>query len=592
MTHNSKGPLAGSQPAHASHLRGGPGGSQPGRRSARRGPVNRYFSPFRRFRQVPLACWLGALLAAGLPPAALAQAAPAASPTDSPAADPVMAVRAFQVEGNTLLDAGLLQARLQPWIGQRSLAELRQAAQAVQAMYTQAGYGAVVAYLPPQPVSDGTVRIAVVEGKVGRVTVQGSKRLSTERLRAALPSLVEGSTPRVRRIDAELQMANENPSRSVGVLLGPGAAPGEVEATVKVDEHSVHHFSLGLDNSGNQRTGDYRLSLGWQHADLSGHDDVLNLQLQTSPTESRAVKVLSAGYRLPLVRQLAALELFAAYSDVDGGSQALPGSGGDLRFSGKGRIVGARSIWYLPRWGEYDQRLTTGLEYRAYLNDCGVNGLPNGACGSAGQSVTVQPVTLEYTAQTGGTAPALLSLALAHNLGLGGQHSGAADFEAVRPGAARHYTVLRLNAQKAVPVFEDWQLAGRLSLQHSGDRLVPGEQFGLGGAGSVRGYQERELSADKGLAASVELVSPRLAWPGPALDLRWLVFADAGQISNNGELVCRALQSSCSLSSWGLGVRAAWGPAQLRLSLAQAQQDASTTLSGHWRAHLALSASF
>ena len=535
-----------------------------------------------------LAWLLAAGLAAALPTAALSQAnAPAAASLDAR-----VSVRAFKVDGNTLLDAALLQSTLQPWLGERSLVDLRQAAQAVQGLYARAGYGAVVAYLPPQPVADGTLSIAVVEGKVGRVTVQGAQRLSTARLRAALPSLVEGRTPQLRRIDAELQMANENPSRTVGVLLGPGGAPGEVEATVKVEEHALHRFSLGLGNSGNPRTGDYRLSLGWQHADLSGHDDVLNLQLQTSPTQSRAVSVISAGYRLPLVRQLAALELFAAYSDVDGGSQALPGSGGDLRFSGKGRIAGARGVWYLPRRGEYDQRLTTGLEYRAYLNDCGVNGLPSGACGSAGQSVSVQPLTLEYAVQTGGSSPAMLSLGLAHNLAFGGQHSAAADFEAVRPGAARRYTVLRLQGQIARPVLEDWQLAARAALQYSADRLVPGEQFGLGGAGSVRGYHERELSADNGLTASLELVSPRLALGGPAVDLRGLLFADAGQVSNNGDLACRALQTRCSLTSWGLGARLGWRTVQLRLSVAQARQDASTTLAGHWRAHVALNASF
>ena len=554
--------------------------SAPARRTGR--PRSAGATP--AWRHPGAACLLlAAALAAGLAPGARAQDA---------APEGVATVSGFLVDGNTLLADALVQTTLKPWLGKRSLADLRQAAQALQAVYAQMGYGAVVAYLPPQPVSAGMVRIVVVEGKVGRVTVQGQKRLTAERLRAALPSLVEGSTPRVRRIDAELQMANENPSRTVGVLLGPGGAPGEVEATVKVDEQALHRFSLGLDNSGNERTGDYRLSLGWQHADLSGHDDVLNLQLQTSPTQSGAVSVFSAGYRLPLVRWLAALELFAAWSDVDGGSQALPGAGGDLRFAGKGRIAGVRMIWYLPRWGEYDQRLTTGLEHRAYLNDCGVNGLPNGACGSAGQSVSVQPLTLEYSAQTGGSAPGLLSLGLAHNLGLGGSHADAADFEAVRPGAQRRYTVLRLSAQRSLPVLEDWQLTGRLTAQATADRLVPGEQFGLGGAGSVRGYQERELAADQGLAASVELVTPRLALGGPALDLRLLAFADAGQLSNNGDLPCRAQQARCSLSSFGIGARLGGSAVQLRLSVAQARQDASSTLAGHWRAHVALHANF
>lgn len=525
---------------------------------------------------------------------ALAATAPAPARAQTPpaAADASVAVRAFRVQGNTLLDPAALQAALAPHIGQRNLAELRQAALAVQALYGQAGYAAVVAYLPPQPVTDGTVTIQVVEGRIGRVVVQGQRRLSAERVRAALPSLVEGSTPRVRDIDAELQIANENPGRAIGVLLGPGGAPGEVLATVKVDEQPVQRYNVALDNSGNERTGRYRLGLGWQNADFTGHDDLLSVQLQTSPTESTAVKVLSAGYRWPLVRQHAALDLFAAYSDVDGGLQASVA--GDLHFAGRGRIVGARTVWYLPRRGEYDQRLTAGLEARAYLNDCSVAGLPAGACGAAGESVAVQPLTLEYAAQTGGQAPAALNLGLAHNLALGGSHGTAADFEAVRPGATRRYTVLRASGQFSQPVLEDWVLAGRFAAQHTGDALVPGEQFGLGGAGSVRGYAERELAGDTGFSLGLELGSPRLGagWAGGSIDLRLLAFIDGGQLRNRGDAPCRDQQQRCTLSSVGLGLRLAWQALQWRLYLAQAQQDAATTQRGDWRTHFTLTASF
>lgn len=526
-----------------------------------------------------------AALAATVPAPVRAQTPPAA-------ADASIAVRAFRVQGNTLLDPAVVQAALAAHVGQRRLADLRQAALAVQALYGQAGYAAVVAYLPPQPVSDGTVTIQVVEGRISRVAVQGQRRLSVERVRAALPSLVEGATPRVRDIDAELQIANENPGRAMGVLLGPGGAPGEVLATVKVDEQPLQRFSVALDNSGNQRTGAYRLGLGWQNADFTGHDDLLGVQLQTSPTESTAVKVLSAGYRWPLVRQHAALDLFAAYSDVDGGLQAS--AAGDLRFAGRGRIVGARSVWYLPRRGEFDQRLTVGLESRAYLNDCSVVGLPAGACGTAGESVAVQPLTLDYAAQTGGPAPASISVGLAHNLALGGSHGTAADFEAVRPGAKRRYTVLRASGQFSQPVLDDWALAGRFALQHSGDALVPGEQFGLGGAGSVRGYAERELAGDTGVSLSLELASPRLgaAWMGDSIDLRLLAFVDGGRLRNRGDAPCRDAQVQCTLSSAGMGLRLGWQTLQWRLHVAQAQQDAATTQRGDWRTHFSLTASF
>ena len=505
-------------------------------------------------------------------------------------------VRSFQVQGNNLLEGAAVQAALAPHTGARTLVDLQKAAQAVQRMYGQAGWAAVVVYLPPQPVADGVVTLQVVEGKVGRVQVQGNQRLSDARVRAALPSLVEGATPRVRRIDAELQIANENPGRSMAVLLGPGAAPGEVQATVKVDEQPVQRFSASLDNTGNSRTGELRLGLGWQHADLTGHDDAISVNLQTSPTEPDRVQVASLGYRWPLPGLRAAVDVFAAYSNVDGGTQTI--AAGDLRFAGAGRIAGARMVWYLPRLGEFDQRLTTGLETRAYLNDCSVAGLPAGACGAAGESVSVQPLSLEWAAQQGGATPVLVTLGVAHNLALGGRHGGQASFDAVRPGAPRRYTVWRGGAQASMPVLDEARLAARLSLQASGDALVSGEQFGLGGAQSVRGYAERELSGDSGWQLSLELLSPRLGtdWLPTTADLRLLAFADAGEVHNQSGQACRASASTCRASSAGVGLRLGWGLVQARADIARAMQDANPgiggTERGDWRAHVALSASF
>ncbi|GAB4114653.1 MAG: filamentous hemagglutinin transporter protein FhaC [Rubrivivax sp.] len=517
---------------------------------------------------------------------------PVQAQTEATATERRVDVQGFAITGVTLLDAAVVQAALERFKGRRTLAELREATTALQTLYVQAGYGAVVAYLPSQAIEDGTIAITVLEGKVGAVVVQGQRRKTAAQIRAALPTLREGETPRVRRIDGELQMANENPGRTVGVLLGPGAKPGEVQATVKVQEGRVQRWQLGLDNSGNRRTGEYRLSAGWQHTDLSGRDDVLTAQLQTSPTEADAVAVTSLGYRIPFPHWLAALDLYAAYNDVDGGTSAT--AAGDLSFSGRGRIVGARWTAYRPRLGEFDQRLVVGLEQRAYLNQCAITGLPPGACGPAGESVTVQPFTVEWALQRGGEVSAAVHVGLTVNLGLGGHHGGAADFEAVRAGAKRRYTVLRAGGYLALPVLEDWTLALRGNLQFAADPLVPGEQFGIGGSATVRGYEEREITGDSGLVAGVELIGPR--WQGSfgaqKVDLQLLGFVEAGQARNQDDAACSGTRLRCSLASFGIGARLGAGPVQTRLSVAQAAEDGAVTKRGDWRTHFSMSASF
>ncbi len=101
---------------------------------------------------------------------------------------------------------------------------------------------------------------------------------------------------------------------------------------------------------------------------------------------------------------------------------------------------------------------------------------------------------------------------------------------------------------------------------------MPGEQFGIGGASSVRGYEEREITGDRGIAAALELVSPELATLiGMASGtLRAIGFADVGWVRNRLGTPCRSNDSECRLGSVGVGVRYGSGRLQARLDVAYA----------------------
>jgi hemolysin activation/secretion protein len=131
------------------------------------------------------------------------------APADAPPPAARVAVTAVKVEGNTLLPEARLHALVAPLVGpDRTIDDLRQATAAVQQAYRDAGYGGVVAYVPPQRVAGGEVVIRVVEGKLARVNVTGTERYDPATIRSSLPSLREGDTPRVRALDRDIQLAN------------------------------------------------------------------------------------------------------------------------------------------------------------------------------------------------------------------------------------------------------------------------------------------------------------------------------------------------------------------------------------------------
>jgi hemolysin activation/secretion protein len=517
--------------------------------------------------------------------AALAWAAGAAA---AEVAAPTYSVERFNVSGNTLLDPARVAATLAPFKGQRTLDELKRAAEAVQRLYTEAGWGGVIAYLPPQSSSDGSVIITVVEGKLTGVSVKGNKSFSDEQIRASLPDLAPGRTPRMRRIDTELEIGNENPAKRVQALLKPGAQPGEIAAELTVEDKPLQGLTASLDDTGNSRTGRTRAGFVWQHANLTGHDDVLTGQYQTSPAHPSKVTVLSAGYRFPLPAQLAVVEGYLAYSDVDAGSGST--AAGDVRINGRGNLGGIRGTAYLPRLGETDQRLALALDHREYINQCEVGGLPSGACGSASATVSVTPLTLEYAARAAGPPSWGVVVSGLANLGLAGTHTDRASFDAVRPGARAGWSALRGAANFNLPFAQRWLLRGRLALQWTGDALVNGEQFGLGGSGAVRGYEEREVVGDRGLLASLEVVAPEwLERPRPdSPSLRGFAFFDGGSVSNLLGAPCNGDRTRCTLSSVGLGLAGEGRSLQARIAAALALQDGTLTRRHDARLHFSL----
>ena len=504
---------------------------------------------------------------------------------DAQAQEARVPVNQFIITGNTLLPQSALDAALARFKGERTLAELEQAAQAVQALYRDAGYGGVVAYVPPQKGEPGRATIVVLEGRVSRVYIAGNSQFGDANIRRAVPQLREGETPQVRRIDAQIQLANENPARQISLTLEPGPQQGDIEARVTVNELPASRWSLSLDNTGNESTGRLRAGIGYQNAALWDLDHQLSLQVQLAPDDISAVAVVSAGYRIPFYGAGMTLDLFAAYSDVDGGTATTPA--GPLQFSGKGKVLGLRLTRPFARIGNISHRLSLGLDQRTYLNDCRIQGLPPGACGSAGASVAVHPASLDYQWQFDGKRPFGFNVGYTQNLDVGGSHSDPSDYEAVRPGARLRYDLVRLGAYAALPMPGSWRLQARASGQWTNDALVPGEQFGIGGANAVRGYEEREITGDSGAIATVELITPNLlaSKDVPTTALRLLGFADAGKAFNRLDTPCRIGQSRCLLASVGMGARLGYGSLQLKLDVAHALKDAIRTANGDTHVH-------
>lgn len=460
-------------------------------------------------------------------------------------------IRGYRVDGNTLLRQEAIDRQLAPYTGKlKDFGDVQRALEALQELYQASGYAGIQITLPEQELERGDVTFKVVEPRIARVLVEGNQHFSAESVRRSVPSLVPGTTPLTREISASVKVANENPAKQSAVLLRPGARDGEVDAVIRVADVPPARYSISMDNTGNKETGTYRIGFAYQHANLFDRDHVLTLQYVTSPRNINDVEVYGLGYRVPLYAQGDSIDLIAGYSTVNSGTvQNL------FDVSGQGAIYAVRYNQNLRKLGDFDQRLIYGLDYRAYQNLV----TPVGGNFNFVPDITVHPASLTYSGQLRKEGRELaFYFGYAQNIP-GGNDGVDHNFKNSRRDARAAYRIWRFGGVYSRSFLKDWQFRLKADAQYSRDALIAAEQFGLGGAESIRGFNERYMSNDKGFRSNWEVYTPELGshMGFDTAKLRLLAFYDTGHVGRNsrqpGEL------QRVSMDSAGFGLRMSYG---------------------------------
>lgn len=466
------------------------------------------------------------------------------------AAEPRFAITDYEVSGNTLLSEASIRQALAPFTGPESTFQtIQQAVKALEQQYADAGYGSVRIVLPEQEVADGRVRVAVIEARIGEVAIEGNSHFDAANIRASVPGIAEGSVPRMDDISASLRVANENGAKLTTVVFRPSAQEKSVDAILRVADEPPLKLGATLDNSGTEETGKFRLGLLMRHSNLFNSDHAASVQVVTSPGHQSDVKIFGLGYRIPLYRLGDSIDLAFGYSSVNSGR--ISTAGGDFGISGSGRMFSAKYNVYLPKLGDWDQKLTFGIDYRNYRNQV----QPAGGGASLVPDATVRPLSLTYAGQMRNERFDLAGyLTYAHNLP-GGADGSKSDFDRSRLGAKASYDYWRYGADLTYRFGSEWSLRGAVAGQHTDDRLISPEMFGIGGHDSVRGFEMREVADDKGHRGTLEVYTPdfggRLGVAG--LRAQALAFYDVGRVSRNGPLPGEARNEG--IASTGLGLR-------------------------------------
>lgn len=373
---------------------------------------------------------------------------------------------------------------------------------------------------------------------VSSVSIEGNQHWSEGMIRRMVPSLNKSQID-VAELSKELQLVNDTNAAKLDADF-QRQADGTYHLSLSVKEQKAEYVSVNVNNSGDDYTGDWRMSTSYTNANLTGRADALGVAYVTSPGHWEDVKQAAVLYRTLLPQHGDSAYFTYSYSDVDLGQIANFGGLG-ISATGRGHAVGAHYQHNFKYTQARKNFMDVGLDYKHYNNAQDYR--------YAGQNLLHDGVDFEVTTASASYVDILRRNRdfFAWSLGYTGNINGNQDkFNEYRYGSDKQFNLIKASFNYQYRMPSDWIFGLRMNGQYTKDNVVTTEQLGAGGMTSIRGFKERVASADKGYVGSFEIYTPEFA-----KHQRFVLFNDFGRLVNNnsynGEL------TSENLASCGLG---------------------------------------
>ena len=199
-------------------------------------------------------------------------------------------VKSFVFTGNHLIGSDELARVVAPWTGRPADLAALQAAAAVGAAYRARGW-VVRSQLPRQDVSQGEVRIDIVEARLGRIFVEGREagRVPIETVKAFVGARLQaGEALATPALDRGLMLADDLPGVVVAGRLLAGIQPGETDVALKLDDEPLlvgeASGTSGPGNANASGSGDININsaITWSTANTLTLDAYRNVNINAA----------------------------------------------------------------------------------------------------------------------------------------------------------------------------------------------------------------------------------------------------------------------------------------------------------------------
>lgn len=475
----------------------------------------------------------------------------------------------YRVTGNTLLPITTIERVLEAYLGtQKTIDDLDAASKALTKAYKDTGYPAVIVNIPEQTVDKGIVILEVVESKISRLRVTGSKYHSLSKIKEHVPALTRGNVLHVPDVQKQLEAINvASPDRAISPILRPGRAPGTVEVELVVKDELPLHGDVEVNNRNTADTSKTRLSASVRYDNLFQKQHSLSLQYQVSPEDENEVQVFAATYLLPISYPSDRLVFY--FIDTSSDVTTI----GGLNVIGNGQIYGTRYIKPLPRQDGYFHSFSLGLDYKDF-KDTQLDDV---------FAISYPVLSLGYDGSLSGRK-SVFQFNFGASLGLP-INTDQAEFTAKRFRSKDNFLYFTAGSSYRYTFKNDMQLRLKADAQLATSALISNEQFGVGGAETVRGYYESQVLDDNGLFVSLEWLSPKFFKSAKSVnDFRTILFLDGAATQTRDALPQQPRTTDIAGIGSGLRMRF-YNALSAELDVAWALKDEGEIKEGDIRVH-------
>lgn len=494
--------------------------------------------------------------------------------TDAPTETILAAV---VIEGAKTLTPAELAPIYEPFLARLvTIEEIASIAERITQHYREQGYFLTRAFVPPQPLTTGVLRVRVLEGRIEETAVEG-----TDHRR----SLIEDHLARIR---AESPARLGTMERSI-LLIGdiPGLyvkdarleeierATGRFRLTVELERDRFHLFS-SLDNRGDPDAGRSEI---WTSGSLLGAGslvDRIQVGVFTIPEAPRELM-----YGEVKVARLIGSDGVEVEAKVSA-SESEPGPDGIETVGTDSESQRATVTLSVPVYRRRDASYWGRFQLDAREVEDSQNGTPTLTDHLRVGRAAVQGSTSVF----GGNLWSRLELS-AGVTRFGGSSEGD---DRSRGDADSSFTKINVEVSHYRDLTDTFGIYGYLSGQYADDALLSAEEFAVGGLPIGRGYEYSEISGEHGIAGLVELRYGRRIETDLLQSYQFYSFYDAGAVWNEGTFE----DPRDTLASAGLGLRLSM-PRNLYVEFEAARpltRPTNAEGSRPWLGFLTLSASF